>query len=328
MNFSIIPVYNRPDEVKELLESLKKQTSKNFEIIIVEDGSQKKSGQLVRQYLSDFKIKYFYKSNGGPASARNYGMSKADYDYFVFFDSDCIIPPKYFEIVSKSLKDKFVDAYGGPDAAHESFSPIQKAISYTMTSFFTTGGIRGGNEKMEQFKPRSFNMGYSRAVYEKTGGFSNMRFGEDVDMSLKILANGFRSRLIKKAFVYHKRRTNFRQFYKQIHNSGIARINLFIRHPKSLKLVHLFPSVFMVGSILLLIMSFLKWWFILPLLLFIALILVDASVQYHSIKIGLLSIIAAFVQLFAYGSGFIKAVWKRLVLNRKEFHAFRENFYE
>jgi glycosyltransferase involved in cell wall biosynthesis len=329
MKFSIIiPVYNRPVEVKELLESLNRQTNKNFELIIIEDGSDIKCGHIVREHKADYPVKYFYKSNGGPASARNYGMSKADYDYFIFFDSDCIIPPDYFKIVNKLLEKDYVDAYGGPDAAHESFTPIQKAISYSMTSFFTTGGIRGGNEKMEQFKPRSFNMGYSRAVYEKTGGFSNMRFGEDVDMSLKILDGGFQTKLIKEAFVYHKRRTNFKQFYKQVHNSGIARINLFLRHPKSLKVVHLFPAVFMFGSVLLLIMSLFVWRFVLPLLFFILLIFTDAALKYKSVKIGVLSVVAAFIQLFGYGSGFLKAVWKRLILNRKEFHAFRENFYE
>lgn len=329
MNFSvIIPVYNRPDEIKELLESLNKQKNKNFELIIVEDGSNLKCGHIVRDFQADFRINYFYKQNGGPASARNYGMSRANYDYFVFFDSDCIIPPDYFKIVNKKLEENFVDAYGGPDAAHESFSPIQKAINYSMTSFFTTGGIRGGNEKMEQFKPRSFNMGYSRAVYEKTGGFSDMRFGEDVDMSLKIIQNGFSTKLFKEAFVYHKRRTNFRQFYKQVHNSGIARINLFLRHPKSLKIVHLFPSIFLIGSIFLLLMSIIKWWFILPLLFFILLIFSDAGIQYRSVKIGFLSIIASFIQLFGYGTGFLKAFWQRLILNRKEFYAFRENFYK
>lgn len=329
MKFSIIvPVYNRPDEIKELLESLDAQSVKNFELIIVEDGSKIKCGHLVRMHNTDYPIKYYYKSNGGPALARNFGMSKADYDYFIFFDSDCIIPPAYFEIITKSLSENYVDAYGGPDAAHKSFTPIQKAISYSMTSFFTTGGIRGGNEKMEQFKPRSFNMGYSRTVYEKTGGFSNMRFGEDVDMSLKILAAGFQTGLIKEAFVYHKRRTNFRQFYKQVHNSGIARINLFLRHPKSLKIVHLFPAIFMLGSILFLIMSLFNAWFIAPLLFFTGLIFTDASFKFSSVKIGALSVMAAFIQLFGYGSGFLKAVWKRLILKRKEFHAFKENFYD
>lgn len=329
MKFSIIiPVYNRPDEVEELLDTLIVQSNKNFELIIVEDGSEIKCDEIIKNCKADFEINYFFKENGGPASARNYGMTKAKHDYFIFFDSDCLIPANYFDIVSQSLNKNYVDAFGGPDAAHESFTPIQKAISYSMTSFFTTGGIRGGNEKMEQFKPRSFNMGYSRKVYEKTQGFSNMRFGEDVDMSLKILKNGFCTKLIKEAFVYHKRRTDFRKFYKQVYNSGIARINLFMRHPKSLKIVHLFPSVFMIGTIFLLILSFIKWIFIAPILLYIILIFIDSLLNNKSIKVALLSVLASFVQLFGYGLGFLTAVWKRLILNRKEFHAFRKNFYE
>ncbi len=329
MKFSIIiPVYNRPDEVEELLESLMVQSNKNFELIIVEDGSEIKCDEIVKRYQADFEINYFFKENGGPASARNFGMAKAKYDYFIFFDSDCLIPKNYFDIVNKSLESNYVDAFGGPDAAHESFTPIQKAISYSMTSFFTTGGIRGGNEKMEQFKPRSFNMGYSRKVYEKTQGFSNMRFGEDVDMSLKILKNGFKTKLIKEAYVYHKRRTDFRKFYKQVYNSGIARINLFMRHPKSLKVVHAFPSVFMLGTISLTILSLVKWFFFTPVLLYIIMIFVDSLIENKSVHVAFLSAIASFVQLFGYGAGFLTAVWKRLILNRKEFQAFRENFYE
>ncbi|RLD69075.1 MAG: glycosyl transferase family 2 [Bacteroidetes bacterium] len=329
MKFSIIiPVYNRPDEVEELLDTLIVQSNKNFELIIVEDGSEIKCDEIIKNCKADFEINYFFKENDGPASARNYGMTKAKHDYFIFFDSDCLIPPNYFDIVSESLGKDYADAYGGPDAAHESFTPIQKAISYSMTSFFTTGGIRGGNEKLEQFKPRSFNMGYSKKVYEKTYGFSNMRFGEDVDMSLKILKNGFSTKLIKEAFVYHKRRTDFRKFYKQVYNSGIARINLFMRHPKSLKVVHLFPSVFMVGTIFLLILSFIKWFFFAPILLYVLLIFIDSLINNKSINVAFLSVIASFVQLFGYGLGFLTAVWKRLILNRKEFHAFRKNFYE
>lgn len=328
MKFSIIiPVYNRPDEVEELLDTLIVQTNNNFELIIVEDGSENKCENIIKDIKTDFEINYFYKENGGPASARNYGMAKAKYDYFIFFDSDCLIPSNYFDIISQSLKIGYVDAFGGPDAAHESFTPIQKAISYSMTSFFTTGGIRGGNEKLEQFKPRSFNMGYSREVYEKTKGFSNMRFGEDVDMSLKILKNGFSTKLIKEAFVYHKRRTDFRKFYKQVYNSGIARINLFMRHPKSLKIVHIFPSVFMLGTISLLLLCFAKWFFFAPILLYVLLIFIDSLLVNKSVNVALLSVIASFVQLFSYGSGFLTAVWKRLILNRKEFHAFRKNFY-
>jgi glycosyltransferase involved in cell wall biosynthesis len=329
MNFSIIiPVYNRPDEVEELLDSLTKQTEQNFEIVIVEDGSEIKCDEIIKKYKSNIDISYFYKENGGPASARNYGMSKAKYDYFIFFDSDCIIPEKYFEVLKHNFYYDFYDAFGGPDAAHKSFTPIQKAISYSMTSFFTTGGIRGGNEKMEKFKPRSFNMGYSRKVYENTNGFSNMRFGEDVDMSLKILKQSFKTKLIKEAFVFHKRRTDFRKFFKQVHNSGIARINLFFRHPKSLKIVHAFPSVFLLGTVFLFILSIFNLWFLLPIIFYVLLIFLHSLSLNKSLKVAFLSVPASFVQLFGYGSGFLSAVWKRLILNRKEFHAFRNNFYK
>ena len=329
MKFSIIiPVYNRPDEVEELLESLTKQKSGVFEVVIVEDGSVEKCDMIVKSYQSKLDISYHFKENGGPAMARNYGMEKAKYDYFIFFDSDCIIPSTYFEVADKVLTDCYSDAYGGPDAAHESFTTIQKAISYTMTSFFTTGGIRGGNEKMEQFKPRSFNMGYSRKVYEKTGGFSNMRFGEDVDMSLKILDNGYKTQLIKEAFVYHKRRTDFKKFFKQVYNSGIARINLEKRHPGSLKLVHAMPTAFFVGTIFLLVLSVFHWLFLIPMAFYIILLFIDATVKMKNLSVALTSVPAAFTQLYGYGMGFIVSFWRRIVLKQDEFHAFRKNFYK
>jgi len=329
MKFSIIiPVFNRPDEVDELLQSLCNQEGDEFEIVIVEDGSVNKCDTIVEKFKSKLDIGYYFKENGGPAMARNYGSEKAKYDYLIFFDSDCIIPQNYFRIVNQQLTDRFTDAYGGPDASHESFTIIQKAISYSMTSFFTTGGIRGGNEKMEQFKPRSFNMGYSRKVYETTGGFSNMRFGEDVDMSLKILDNGFKTQLIKDAFVYHKRRTDFRKFFKQVYNSGIARINLEKRHPGSLKLVHAMPAAFLVGTLFLVVISFIKWVFLLPILLYILLIFTDALINTKSLSVSLAAIFSSFTQLYGYGSGFILSFWKRNILKRDEFHAFGKNFYK
>ncbi len=329
MKFSIIiPVYNRPDEVDELLDSLCRQKSGEFEIIIVEDGSDNKCDTIVEKYKDKLDIHYFFKENGGPAQARNFGSERAKYDYFIFFDSDCIIPENYFSIVNQQLTDKFTDAYGGPDAAHESFTTIQKAISYSMTSFFTTGGIRGGNEKMEQFKPRSFNMGYSRKVFETTHGFSNMRFGEDVDMSLKILDNGFKTQLIKEAFVYHKRRTDFRKFFKQVYNSGIARINLEKRHPGSLKLVHAMPAAFLVGTVFLLIMGIIHWIFFTPIAFYIVLIFIDAFFTTKNPSVALASIISSFTQLYGYGSGFLVSFWKRIILKRDEFHAFNKNFYK
>jgi glycosyltransferase involved in cell wall biosynthesis len=329
MKFSIIiPVFNRPDEVDELLQSLSNQTEGEFEIVIVEDGSDLKCDIVVEKYKNKLDISYYFKENGGPAQARNYGSEKAKYDYFIFFDSDCIIPENYFLTVNQQLTNKFTDAFGGPDAAHESFTTIQKAISYSMTSFFTTGGIRGGNEKMEQFKPRSFNMGYSRKVYETTGGFSNMRFGEDVDMSLKILDNGFKTQLIKDAFVYHKRRTDFRKFFKQVYNSGIARINLEKRHPGSLKLVHAMPAAFLIGTLFLLIMGIFKWIFLTPIFFYILLIFTDALIRTKNLSVAFTAIFSSFVQLYGYGSGFIISFWKRIILKEDEFHAFKKNFYK
>ncbi len=324
----IVPVYNRPDEVEELLDSLTKQMHTDFEVVIVEDGSTNGAHEVVKRFQDQLTISYYYKENEGPGPTRNYGADKAHGDYFIFFDSDCIVPKQYLSKVHETLSVKKLDAFGGPDAAHPSFTPVQKAINYSMTSFFTTGGIRGGKEQMEKFHPRSFNMGISRQVYETTQGFSKMRFGEDIDLSLRIMEAGFSTGLIREAFVYHKRRTDFTKFYRQIFNSGIARINLFKRHPQSLKVVHVFPTVFVLGTLFLLIMGLAYWFFVLPIVLYASLVLVDASIKNQSVVIGGLSVWAAFTQLFAYGFGFLKAVYKRIVRNESEFRAFEHNFYK
>ncbi|MDA3953614.1 MAG: glycosyltransferase [Bacteroidales bacterium] len=329
MKFSvIIPVYNRPDELKELLESLKNQTAKIFEVIIVEDGSTLKSDSIVKDYQNDLDIKYFFKPNSGPGQSRNYGSERAEGDYFVFFDSDCIIPERYFEIVNKRLSEEPVDAYGGPDMAHSDFTPIQKSINYSMTSFFTTGGIRGGMKDEKKFHPRSFNMGFTKEVFEKTKGFSKMRFGEDVDMSLRIIENNFSTTLIKDAAVYHKRRVDFKKFFKQVYNSGIARINLYKRHPKSLKIVHFLPASFLLGTILFLLLSFTSIYFLIPLGIFALTIFLDSLRLNKNVKVALLSIVSSFVQLTAYGTGFIVSFIKRLILRQGEFHAYKKNFYK
>lgn len=324
----IIPVYNRPDELKELLESLKNQSYKNFEIIVVEDGSSLKSDSIVEGYQKDLDIKYFFKPNSGPGQSRNYGSERATGEYHVFFDSDCIIPKQYFEVVNSRLEKEKVDAYGGPDMAHPDFTPIQKSINYSMTSFFTTGGIRGGMKDEKKFHPRSFNMGFTKEVFEKTQGFSKMRFGEDVDMSLRIIEQGFSTTLIKDAAVYHKRRVDFRKFFKQVYNSGIARINLYKRHPQSLKLVHFLPATFLLGTIFLLLMSLLSLYFLIPLGIFIVVIFLDSLRLNKNLKVAFLSIIASFIQLSAYGMGFIKSFYKRLILGQDEFHAYKKNFYK
>lgn len=338
MNFSIIiPLYNRPQEIDELLESLTKQTQKNFDVIVVEDGSDIKSEEIVNKYVNALDIKYYFKPNSGPGTTRNYGADKSDKDYFIFFDSDCIIPENYMEIVTQRLENQYTDCYGGPDAAMKTFTDIQKAISYAMTAVLSTGGIRGASEKAGKFHPRSFNMGFSKAVFAKTGGFSAMRFGEDIDMTLRILENGFQSQLIKEAFVYHKRRTDFRKFFRQVFNSGCARINLYMRHKNSLKLVHFLPACFLSGNILCVLLAivlgliFKNLWISLiclsPLILFALLILVDSSVK-NGLKVGFLSIVAVYIQLSAYGMGFIKAIFSGLLLKKGDTSGFVKNFYK
>ncbi len=335
MKYSVIvPVYNRPDEVDELLESLCSQTFKDFEAIIVEDGSQKPCKDVCDKYASILDLHYYLKNNSGPGQSRNYGVERAHGEYVIILDSDVVLPTTYLEATDKSLTSHLspltsIVAWGGPDAAHPSFTPVQKAISYSMTSFFTTGGIRGGKAKLDKFYPRSFNMGIRRDVYQQLGGFSKMRFGEDIDFSYRIVEAGYMPRLFPDAWVWHKRRTDFRKFFRQVYNSGIARINLEKRHPGTMKLVHLLPMVFTLGVIgLLLLAPFTCGVSLLPLILYCLLIFVDSSLKNKSLWVGLLSVPAAFVQLMGYGFGFLESWWKRCVLKQDEFTAFEKNFYK
>ena len=324
----IIPVYNRPDEVDELLDSLTRQTLRDFEVVVVEDGSAIPCKEVVDKYADSLTIHYYNKANSGPGQTRNYGVERANGEYMLILDSDCIIPEDYLEAVEAELSRKKADAFGGPDRAHESFSDVQKAINYAMTSFFTTGGIRGGKKKLDKFYPRSFNMGVRKDVYQALGGFSKMRFGEDIDFSIRIFKGGYQCRLFPEAWVWHKRRTDLKKFFKQVHNSGIARINLYKKYPESLKLVHMLPALFTLGVVFLLLAS-LFWGGSLSLLFLFALIVfVDASMQNKSLKIGLLAIAASFIQLTGYGTGFLRAWWKRCVCGKSEFAAFEKNFYQ
>lgn len=324
----IVPVFNRPDEVNELLESLCQQSVRDFEVLVVEDGSSIPCRDVVDRYKGQLDVHYFEKPNSGPGQTRNFGVERARGEYVLILDSDVVVPPGYLAAVTAELEQAPCDAFGGPDRAHPSFTPIQKAINYAMTSFFTTGGIRGGKKKMDKFYPRSFNMGVRTEVYRQLGGFSEMRFGEDIDFSTRIFENGYRCRLFPEAWVWHKRRTDLRKFFKQVHNSGIARINLTKRHPGTLKLVHLLPAVFTAGCAVLLLGAPFCLWSLLPLGLFAALIFADAARQERSLYVGLLAIAAAYVQLIGYGSGFLRAWWQRCVLGRGEFDAFRKNFYK
>ena len=318
LRYSVItPVYNRPDEVRELLESLTRQTYKNFEVIIIEDGSTLKCEEVCRSFENRLDIHYFFKPNSGQGFSRNYGFARATGDYFVQLDSDAIIPDRYFEIVNSSLNAQWLDAYGGPDAAHESFTDVQKAINYAMTSVFTTGGIRGKkNNAGGQFHPRSFNFGISRKVWEVTKGYTMTRMAEDIEFSIRIIDNGFKVGLIEKAFIYHKRRTDFVQFYKQLHFFGRGRINLARMFPAELKAVHFFPALFTLGCLsiplqlaLSLLTPFFCYTFLFSMgvfLLYLLLILLDSTLKNKSLKVGILSMIACFIQLFAYGVGFIQ----------------------
>ena len=345
MKYSIVvPVFNRPDEVDELLESLSNQTLKDFEVIIVEDGSVKTCKDVCDKYADILALHYYAKDNSGPGQSRNYGAERASGDYLLVLDSDVVLPEGYIQAVEDTLRDTPAEAFGGPDAAHPSFTPVQKAISYSMTSFFTTGGIRGGKAKLDKFYPRSFNMGIRRDVYLQLGGFSKMRFGEDIDFSYRIVEAGYQPRLFPKAWVWHKRRTDFRKFFRQVYNSGIARINLEKRHPGTMKLVHLLPTVFTVGVIGLILISavgralmhyvdrdqfywmcFAPW---IPIILYSLLICTDSTIKNKSLKVGLLSVPAAFVQLMGYGLGFIESWWKRCILRQDEFTAFERTFYK
>lgn len=306
----IVPVYNRPGEVKELLESLVAQTYKDFDVLIIEDGSDNDCASIVKDFNQLLQITYYFKENSGQGFSRNFGFERAKGDWLVVFDSDCILPADYFEQVEAFLATNPVDAYGGPDRAHASFTNIQKAISYSMTSLFTTGGIRGNKKHVGVFHPRSFNMGIHRKVFEKTGGYILPKKGEDIEFSIRIIENGFKTALIEKAFVYHKRRTNFRQFYRQLHFFGTARINVFRFYKRELKLVHFFPAVFLIGFLL---GAGLLWGWPMMGRLIMALygvyyivIFFDAIIKTKHFIVSLLAIIAAMIQLNAYGIGFIK----------------------
>ena len=354
----IVPVYNRPDEVDELLESLCSQTLKGFEVVIVEDGSQKPCKDVCDKYANILDLHYYLKENSGPGQSRNYGVERAKGEYVIVLDSDVVLPNGYMQAIYDEMEKGEVVAWGGPDAAHPSFTPVQKAISYSMTSFFTTGGIRGGKAKLDKFYPRSFNMGIRRDVYLQLGGFSKMRFGEDIDFSYRIVEAGYQPRLFPEAWVWHKRRTDFRKFFRQVYNSGIARINLEKRHPGTMKLVHLLPAVFTLGVIGLLMFFLLglamygygEWLdtnglrptddmhqgigfalcelALIPIILYSGLILIDSSIKNRNLWVGLLSIPAAFVQLMGYGLGFLESWWKRCVRKQDEFTAFEKTFYK
>ena len=300
----IIPVFNRPDEVDELLASLTRQTDKGFEVLVIEDGSTIPCDEICRKYEEQLDLHYYFKPNSGRSETRNFGMERASGDWFVIYDSDVIVPPHYIATVRAELKKNPVDCYGGPDAADASFSDIQKAINYSMTSIMTTGGIRGATKNKAKFSPRSFNMGISRKCFETVGGYKNM-IGEDIDLSIRIQQAGFKTTLIPEAYVYHKRRVDLRKFFRQVNTFGKGRVLLGEIHPGSLKIVHLLPAAFVLGNIALVLLAFWSPWFLLPIGIYILGLFIESLVKNKSVKIALLSIVAAYIQLFGYGTGFL-----------------------
>ncbi|MDR2119846.1 MAG: glycosyltransferase [Tannerella sp.] len=303
----IVPVYNRPDEVRELLESLSNQTDSGFETVIVDDGSSVPCREVCRRFEDRLRLKYFFKPNSGRSDTRNFGMTHASGNYFIVFDSDCILPPHYIATVRRNLLNDYTDCYGGPDCADASFSGLQKAVNYAMTSFFTTGGIRGGTRRTEKFSPRSFNMGLSKEVFLKTGGYKNM-IGEDIDLSIRIKSAGYRTTLFKDAYVFHKRRMSFGKFFRQVNTFGKGRILLHYIHKGSLKTVHLLPAFFVVGHILLFALSlvFLNLWFLFPLGCYVLLLFTDSLLKNGNLRVAAASVIAAYIQLTGYGLGLME----------------------
>ena len=332
MYFSIIiPVFNRPDEIKELLESLLQSTYKKvYEVVIVEDGSSITCENIIKHYSDELNISYYFKANSGPGDSRNFGMKKAKGDYFIIFDSDCIIPNQYISEVEKELESNYVDCFGGPDKALKSFSNIQKAINFAMTSFLTTGGIRGGSEKINKFQPRSFNMGISKKAFEQSKGFGNIHPGEDPDLSIRLWKMGFETRLFSPAYVYHKRRIDWDKFTTQVSKFGKARPILNHWYPEYKKITYWFPSLFVIGFFisagLLFILLFdwaLKFYF-----LYFVIIFIVSSIQNRNPIIGLLSIIAVWKQFFGYGFGFLNSFFKINILGKKPELAFPELFFK
>jgi len=325
----IVPVFNRPVEVEKLLESLSKlEYQRSFEVVVVEDGSTDTCEAVCSRFRESVNITYFLKKNTGPGDSRNYGMQHAQGNYFIILDSDCIVPPHYLDAVEESLNKNFVDCYGGPDAADESFSTLQKAINYSMTSMLTTGGIRGGSEKLGKFQPRSFNMGLSKKAFEATGGFRTIHPGEDPDLSIRLWKMGFETALFPEAFVYHERRISWKLFYKQVKKFGMVRVILNKWHPSTAKLTYWLPTLFLLLMTLAVIHLFFgNWYLMVPFAAYLGLIVVHAAFH-NGIKIGLLSAFAVLVQFIGYGWGFLNSYIQIHIRNRNEHEVFPYLFFE
>ena len=325
----IIPIFNRPDEIEELLESLSKQThTANYEIVIIEDGSSITCEHIIQKYL-DLNVSYYFKPNSGPGDSRNFGMKLAKGDYFIILDSDCIIPTNYLQTVDEELKKDFVDCFGGPDAALDSFSNIQKAINFTMTSLLTTGGIRGGSEKLDKFQPRSFNMGLSKKAFEDSKGFGNIHPGEDPDLSIRLWKLGYKTKLISNAFVYHKRRIDWNKFYTQVNKFGLARPILNSWYPEYAKITFWFPTLFLIGFLFTTLIAIFNFpYFLYVYVLYFLMLFIASLKQNKSIEIAFYSLVATIIQFYGYGKGFLLSFFKIHILKQKPEIAFPKLFFK
>lgn len=331
LSFSfIIPVYNRPNEVKELLDSFLEQSYVGaYEIVIVEDGSSISSEEVVNRYKNQLQISYYKKANSGPGDSRNYGMKLAKGNFFVILDSDCILPPQYLNEVAIALKSEYVDCFGGPDAAHSSFSLVQKAINYAMTSVLTTGGIRGNKNAVDKFQPRSFNMGIAKSTFQAVGGFGNIHPGEDPDLTIRIWNKGYKTKLIPEAFVYHKRRIDWSKFFIQVNKFGMVRPILNQWHPQTAKIIYWFPTFFCFSFIAALIMFL--FGIGMPMYLFVSyyvLLFVDSLIKNRSLVIALLSLLAVSIQFIGYGNGFLKSTVMLNLTNKEPEAIFPKLFFK
>lgn len=302
-------MYNRPQEINELLESIVKQNfTVSFEVVIIEDGSQNSSEEIVKKYQDKLQIQYHFKKNSGAGASRNFGMEKANGNYFLILDSDVVLPSQYLLEVKKGLDENYTDAFGGPDAAHKNFTPLQKAINYAMTSLLTTGGIRGKKQSVGKFQPRSFNFGISKAAFLKTTGFSDLKTGEDIDLTFRLWKNGFKTQLLPKAFVYHKRRSTVIQFFKQTFSFGTARPKLNKRYPETAKITYWFPSIFIIGIDICVLLAFFGYPYFLGFYaVYFILIFLDSLFQNKSLQVAFFSIATTFTQFLGYGLGFLEA---------------------
>lgn len=326
----IVPVFNRPDEMAELLESVEKQEFRDFEFILIEDGSQSKSDRVIEEYKGKFPYKYLDRDNQGPSMARNTGMEVAEGEYFLFVDSDCILPSDWLHKISESLKDQPVDCFGGPDRAAEEFNDVQKAISFAMTSFLTTGGIRGGNRQLDKFHPRSFNLGISRKLYSEMGGFpvTRMHPGEDMVFSVELIRRGYKTALFNNAWVYHKRRSTLKQFFRQVYRFGYTRYVISKVYPDTKKLIYYFPGLFLIGLVFLIMAgAIFHIFYFMPLFLYIILIFLAAGTVNSSIKVGAISILTSIIQLCGYGWGFLRSMFKIEILGKDEYGVLEKGFY-